>query len=92
MAELLMKNEPKLDPGLLDSKFIAKAVVKLMKHDISARYKQTGEVTDEDWEFCEKIDWHPVDELPYKEEFVKRVLEAEKRAPVRFKSVEEIFK
>jgi len=62
-----------------------------MKHDIFERYKQTGEVTDEDWEFCEQIDWHPVDELPPSKESIKRLEKAEKEPSIRFNSVEELF-
>jgi hypothetical protein len=62
----------------LDSQFITSAVIKLMKQDILQRFNQTKEVTDEDWEFCEQIDWHPVDELPMKESFIKKHKEIEK--------------
>ena len=75
----------------LDSKFLVKALVRFIKRDISERYKQTGELTDEDWEFCEKIDWHPVDELPLKESFIKELEEAERGPFVRVESVNEIF-
>ena len=70
----------------LDSALLAKAVVYLMKRDISERFKKTREVTDEDWEFCEKIDWHPVDELPMKESFIKELEEAEKETPIGYKA------
>ena len=60
----------------LNSELLAKAVIKLMKNDILQRYKQTGEVTDEDWEFCEQIDWHPVDELPPKPEHIELLKKA----------------
>ncbi len=73
--EVEAKTEGKIE---LDLEFLAGAVVKLLKRDISERYKETGEITDEDCEFCEKIDWHPVDELPLKEEFVKKIKEIEK--------------
>ena len=76
----------------LDSEFLANAVVKLMKHDISARFKQTGEVTDEDWEFCEQIDWHPVDELPMKPEHIEELKKTLKEPSIKFNSVSEIFK
>ena len=84
MPELL-KN-PKLD-----HEFISKAVVRLMKRDIFERYKQSGELTDEDWEFCDRIDWHPVDELPLKEESIKKLESARKEKPVRYKSPDEFF-
>ncbi|MDP2926424.1 MAG: hypothetical protein Q8N99_08660 [Nanoarchaeota archaeon] len=77
----------------LDSKLLAKAVIKLMKKDISERYKQTGEVTDEDWEFCEQIDWHPVDEMPPKPEHLeelKRRLREEVPGK-KYASAEEFF-
>jgi hypothetical protein len=63
----------------------------LKKKDIFERYIKTGELSDEDWMFCERIDWHPVDELPLKEEFVKRLKEARKGTPIRFNSVDEFF-
>ena len=75
----------------LDSEFITLAVVKLMKRDIFERYKQTGELTDEDWEFCEKIDWHPVDELPPKKEHLEKLKIALSEKPVEYNSVEEFF-
>ena len=92
MSESVMKEEFKVDSELLlDSEFLVKTVIKLMKRDIFVRYKQTGEITDEDWEFCERIDWHPVDVLPLKEEF-KKELEQRRKGPfIKFRSVEEIF-
>ena len=63
----------------------------ILKKDIFERYIKTEELSDEDWVFCERIDWHPVDELPLKEEFVKRLKEARKETPIRFNSVDEFF-
>lgn len=65
---------------------------KLMQREIFDRYIKSGKVTDEDWKFCESIDWHPVDELPMKEEFRKKIEKAKKEKPIRFKSVDELFK
>ncbi len=58
-----------------------------MKHDILERYWQTGEITDEDWEFCERIDWHPVDDLPLKEEFIEELRKAREETSVKLKSM-----
>ena len=55
-------------------------------------YMRTGTLTDKEWEFCEKIDWHPVDELPLKEEFRKELEKRKKEKSVRVKSVSDIFK
>jgi len=41
-------------------------------------------VTDKDWEFCEQIDWHPVDELPMKKSYIKELKEAEKGPHSKF--------
>ena len=86
MEEIKFKDNLKLD-----SKLLVGAVIKLMKQNISERFKQTREITDEDWEFCEQIDWHPVDELPMKESFIKKLQEAKKGPFIKFNSVDEIF-
>jgi hypothetical protein len=77
----------------LDSKLLVGALVRLMKRDISERFAQTREVTDEDWEFCEKIDWHPVDELPPKPEHIEELKKALKETPTgkTYNSAEEFF-
>lgn len=54
-------------------------------------YLKTGKISDKDWEFCEKIDWHPVDELPLKEEF-KKEMTRRKGKTIRVNSVDEIFR
>ncbi|MBR9703929.1 hypothetical protein GOV12_00830 [Candidatus Pacearchaeota archaeon] len=64
--------------AVLNPKLLSKFVIKLLKQDISKRYKETREITGEDWEFCEAIDWHPVDELPMKEEYEKELKERQK--------------
>ena len=63
-----------------------------LKKEIFDRYIKVGELNDEDWEFCEKIDWHPVDWLPLKDSFINDLKEAEKGPFIRVKSVDEIFK
>lgn len=63
-----------------------------MKKLIFENYLQTGNVSDNEWAFCEKMDWHPVDELPLKEEF-KKELEKRKKGPfLKLKMVDELFK
>lgn len=75
----------------LDTKVLTKVVINFMKRDILERYKQTREITDEDGEFCELIDWHPVDELPAKPEHITEMEKARKGSFVEFNSVDEIF-
>ena len=43
------------------------------------------------WEFCEKINWHPVDELHLKDEFIKRLKNSEKGRFVKVASLDEMF-
>ena len=63
-----------------------------LKKLIFENYIKTGNITDEEWKFCEKIDWHPVDELPLKEEFKKEMEQRRKEKSIKLKSVSEIFK
>lgn len=63
-----------------------------LKKLIFENYMKTGELSDEEWEFCEKIDWHPVDELPFKEEFKREIEKRKKEKFLKVKSVDEIFK
>jgi hypothetical protein len=63
----------------------------LLKREIFDQYVKTGEVSDEDWKFCEKTDWHPVDELPVKEGYSKKLKSVRKEKAVRYKSVDEFF-
>lgn len=63
-----------------------------MKKLIFENYLKNGNITNKEWELCEKIDWHPVDELPLKEEYVKKLDRASKEKSIIIKSVTEIFK
>ena len=85
MAEL------KIEIPEVSSTLLGKLLIKLLKQDIFERYKQTGEVTDEDWKFCEKIDWHPVDELPPKPEHIEELIKSLKEEPIEYNSVDEFF-
>ncbi|MEK6953992.1 MAG: hypothetical protein AABX01_03220 [Candidatus Micrarchaeota archaeon] len=47
--------------------------------------------SEEDW--MEKFDWYPVDERPFKPEFVKEVLELDKKSKVvKAKSAKDLFR
>ncbi len=63
----------------------------VLRKEIFERYLKTGGLTDEDWEFCEKIDWHPVDELPLKDEFIKKLKDTEKGRFIKVESLDEMF-
>ena len=61
------------------------------KKRIFEEFLKTRKLSDEDWEFCEQIDWHPVDELPLKESFVKKLEERKKGPFIKLNSISEIF-
>ncbi len=63
-----------------------------MKKLIFENYLKTGHLTDEEWDFCDKIDWHPVDELPLQEGFKKELEKRRKEKSIKIKTVEDIFK
>ena len=75
----------------IPSKLLGDVLIKLLKQDISNKYKETKKVTDEDEEFCEAIDWHPVDELPLKESFIKE-LEQSRNEPSKPMTIKELDK
>lgn len=44
-----------------------------LKREIFERYLKMRRLSREEEEFCEKIDWHPVDELPLKAEYIEKL-------------------
>ena len=63
-----------------------------MKKLIFENYIKTGSITDKEWEFCEKTDWHPVDEFPLKEDFKKEMERRKKEKGIKFKNMAELRK
>jgi len=63
-----------------------------MKKIIFEDYMKTGKITDEEWEFCDKIDWHPVDELPIREDFKREMDKRKKEKGIKFKNIDELRK
>ncbi|MBS3077026.1 hypothetical protein J4233_02020 [Candidatus Pacearchaeota archaeon] len=73
MEDLLIKSKLRMN-----SELIANAVVRLMKRDILERFMRNGEFTADDQEFCDKINWYPIDELELKEEYIEKLKAIEK--------------
>ena len=59
---------------------------------IFEKYLKTEDVSDEDWKFCDEIDWHPIDELPLKEEFIEKLKKIKKEKSIKVSSISDIFK
>lgn len=45
----------------------------IQKKYIFDKYVKTGNLSIDENEFCERIDWHPVDELPLRKEFIQKM-------------------
>jgi len=63
----------------------------LRKREIFEKYLRSGELSGEDAEFCDKMDWHPVDELPLRGDFVQKLEDLKKETPLEVKDLSEIF-
>ena len=46
------------------------------KKYIFDKYVKTGKLSKDENKFCERIDWHPVDELPLRKEFIQKMKKA----------------
>ena len=84
-----MKNELKSFLWVNWSEIAREETVKKL---VFENYLKTGSLSDDELAFCDKMDWHPVDELPLKEEFRKEMEKRRKEKNIRVKSVEDIFK
>jgi hypothetical protein len=95
MVSLTVSLEPELKKELLNFLWINWSEVgreQILKKDIFDRYIKSGELTDRDWEFCEQIDWHPVDELPSISEHVELLKKSLKETGKTYNSTEEFWK
>ena len=64
----------------------------LNKKRIFEEFIRTGTLSKEDQEFCDKIDWYPVDLLEVKEEYIKKLKKIEKGPHSKVMSPEELDK
>lgn len=61
----------------------------IAKKEIFERFIKANVLTKQDQEFCDKLDWHPVDDLPLKQEFVDRLKKLSKKKAGKAMSVSE---
>ncbi|KXS43142.1 MAG: hypothetical protein AWU59_1256 [Methanolobus sp. T82-4] len=64
----------------------------IRKRKILEIYIRNKTISEADAEFCEMIDWHPVDELPIKQELIEKLKEADKKPYEAVEDVSDIFK
>ena len=62
------------------------------KRRIFEEFIKSRELSKEEEEFCEKIDWHPVDELPMKPEYVEKLKKIDKMPSGKAMTVDEFNK
>lgn len=55
-------------------------------------FLKTGKLSEEDSKFCEETDWHPVDWLPLREEFIREIKRIEKGKYSKPMNLEELKK
>ncbi|MFT4343334.1 MAG: hypothetical protein ACMXYE_01155 [Candidatus Woesearchaeota archaeon] len=67
------------------------ARIETKKKVIFEKFMKTRAVSGNDIAFCETIDWHPVDELPYKESFIKKIKKIQSEKKSRVKKVGDLF-
>ncbi|MDW7732234.1 MAG: hypothetical protein SCH66_07380 [Methanolobus sp.] len=64
----------------------------IRKRKIIERYIRDKTISETDAAFCEPIDWHPVDELPFREEVLENIRRTDKRPIVKVKDISDIFR
>lgn len=65
---------------------------KLIKRKIFEEFIKTGTISSKSQEFCDMIDWYPIDELPLREEYIKKAKESVKNPSSKPMSAEEFKK
>jgi hypothetical protein len=64
----------------------------ILQRDIFEDFMRSGKLSEQDQKFCEKIDWHPVDWLPLREELIRDLGRARKEPHSKSMTVEEFKK
>lgn len=55
------------------------------------KYLAKKRFTSEENEFCEKIDWHPVDELPLKKDFIQKISGRKRETSLKINKISDLF-
>lgn len=64
----------------------------IFKRLIFEKYIKNKKLTKKESDFCKRIDWHPVDELPLRDEFIEEIKKIRKGKYHRYRSIEELRK
>lgn len=64
----------------------------IRKRRILETYIREKSISEGDAAFCETIDWHPVDELPIRQEVIDKLKKSDKISAVAVTDVSDIFR
>ena len=76
--EKLIKKHPEIKWTELARKGMISEAEKLQKLELLRKFVDKEQLSGEDFEWMDKNDWHPVDEMEFKPEFVKKSLRISK--------------
>lgn len=62
----------------------------LFKRYLFEKYLKTKKLNKGEIMFCERIDWHPVDELPIKKEFIEKLGKIRKESHTKKMNLKEV--
>ncbi|MGB9929128.1 MAG: hypothetical protein ACPK85_12100 [Methanosarcina sp.] len=63
----------------------------LRKRAIFEKFVRYDELSGEDVDFCDEINWHPADELYLKGEFVQKLKDSKNENSIKVKNIFDIF-
>ncbi|WP_407356682.1 hypothetical protein [Methanolobus sp. WCC5] len=64
----------------------------IRKRKIVETYIRDKNISEADAVFCELMDWHPVDELPFREDVLENIRKTDKRSFVKVQDISDIFR
>jgi len=62
-----------------------------MKKLILEQFLRTGKITEKQAAFCERYDWHPVDELPFQPDVLRKISGMKRERAIKLRSVADLL-
>ena len=91
-VEQLVKDNRQIKWTEIAREAIKKEAEQLKKLHILQKYMEKKPISEEEWAWMDKIDWHPVDEANYKPQFVKAAVASGKVKSTKVKSLGDLLK
>lgn len=90
--EKLIKKHPEIKWTGVARQAMFSEAEKLQKLELLRKLVDKEPISDADFEWMDRHDWHPVDEMELKPEFVKEVQKRSKGKFRRINSIKDLFK